>query len=101
MKYNKVTQKQLTDGCHDSFKKVLKKNYQSMKKTIDEFTSLYEDLKVGDEQILRWLPGGIIEVYVKGTKKGAIQNSDFARALSKIWLGENAVCDRNRLVALV
>ena len=59
-----------------------------------------QDVQKGDEQILRWIPGGYVEVLINGKAAGNITNHDFAKALWSIWFGQNSVVDRNSLVSM-
>lgn len=91
------------EGYHESFVKTLSETEQSqLRSQIDTFIGLFNrDVQKGDEHILRWIPGGTIEVSVNGNTVGSIANEAFAKGLWGIWLGKNSVVDRNALVSLI
>ena len=63
--------------------------------------SLIQKLTKGDETVLRWIPGGVVEVWQNGTQKGMVKNSELAKGLWSIWFGENSIVNRNNLVSLI
>ena len=88
----------IQEGYHDSFNKVL--NGSQLQNEVNTFVGFFKQgAKVGDEHILRWAPGGYVEVFVNGNKVGSLTNSDFAKALWSIWFGPNSVVDRDSLVS--
>jgi hypothetical protein len=58
---------------------------------IDLFVGYFGDTKVGQEYVLRWAPGGILETNVAGLDKPPIAHKRFAEAVFGIWLGEKPV----------
>lgn len=100
--YAAPTQK-VKDGYVESFKNVLTdQDYTKVQSEIDQFIGYFnQDIKKGDEHILRWLPGGYIEVLINSKSVGKITNQDFATALWSIWFGKNSVVDRDQLVSLM
>ncbi len=52
----------------------------------------------GDTIELTWFPDGTITTVQAGNKMPSVQNNAFAKVLWSIWLGENSIVDRNRLV---
>lgn len=91
------------EGYDESFKKTLSPfEYAQLQNEITHFLSYFnQEVKKGDEQVLRWLPGGSIEVIIKGNKVGTISNPAFAKALWSIWFGDKSVVDREKLVSLL
>lgn len=91
------------EGYEDSFSKVLQGvEYNKLKKEIDTYIGFFNvDVKVGDEQVIRWIPGGTIEVILNGTSAGTITNAAFAKALFSIWFGPNSIVKREDLIALI
>ena len=60
---------------------------------VDAFASYFGDTKVGQEYVIRWAPGGTLEVTVAGVAKPPIADKDFAAAVFGIWLGEKPIQD--------
>lgn len=91
------------DGYRESFSKGLSAADQSkLKSQIDTFIALFKGgVEKGDEEILRWLPDGNVEVMLKGKLVGTISGKEFARGLWEIWFGEHSVVDRDKLVSLL
>jgi long-chain acyl-CoA synthetase len=59
-----------------------------------QFEAIFQSVKAaraGDVFLLDLLPGGGTRVIVNGQDKGTIPGDDFARALLRIWLGDNPV----------
>lgn len=72
------------------------------KPEIDTWLSFFNrDIQKGDEQVVRWIPGGIIEFYVNGQKIGSINNEAFARGLWSLWFGPKTSFDKDSLVSLM
>jgi hypothetical protein len=67
---------------------------------IDKFlTSFTGGVKENDTFLLRWLPGGSVNLVVHGEEKPAVTNTTFARVLWAFWLGKDSIVDRDDLVA--
>jgi hypothetical protein len=63
------------------------------KARVDQFVSYFDDIKTGEEYVLRWAPGGTLETMAKGAPRPPIADKDFAGAVFGIWLGDNAIQD--------
>ncbi|MEZ4762092.1 MAG: hypothetical protein R3C26_02445 [Calditrichia bacterium] len=50
---------------------------------------------------MRWLPGGVLLTTINGVEKPAITNAVLACALWSVWLGEDAIVDREKLVSRI
>jgi len=98
-----VDAKTIQDGYMDTFKKVLTPaEQQTLQPQIDQFLGFFNDnMNANDTQVIRWAPGGHIEVEVNGVKKGEVVNPEFAKAVWGIWLGAKSVVNRNQLVSLI
>jgi hypothetical protein len=69
---------------------------------IQKYLSAFgSSVKKGDEHVIRWLPGGYVEVLFNGTKAGDVKNANFAKGLWSIWFGPNSIVEKERLVSLV
>ena len=47
--------------------------------------------KTGDEYVLRWAPGGVLQVTAAGVRKPDIRDKAFATAVFGIWLGDKPI----------
>lgn len=92
--------KQMQEGYLDSFKNILsKEQHTQLENPIQEYVGFFkEPLKKGDTLILRWLPGGKIELLLNQKELGHLSNPDFAKALWSMWFGPKSVVDRDRLL---
>jgi Chalcone isomerase-like len=63
------------------------------KARLDTFVSYFSDIKTGEEDVLRWAPGGTLETIAKGTPKPPIADKNFAAAVFGIWLGDDPIQD--------
>jgi hypothetical protein len=85
------------DGFQDN---AGKDEYAAITPLVEQFVGYFGgDVKEGDTFILRWLPGGVVQAQVQGEEKPAISSPLFARVLWSIWLGEDAIVDREDLVS--
>lgn len=94
----------IQSGYEESFKNnVQEPDYSKLQKEIKDYIHFFaNDVKKGDEHIIRWAPGGSIEVIINGTKAGSIANNPaFAKALWSLWFGPHSAVDRSRLVSLL
>lgn len=98
-----VDSRTIKDGYMDTFKKVFSQEQQKeLNGQIEQFLGFFnENAKINDRQVIRWIPGGIIEVDINGVKKGQVKSVDFAKAVWGIWLGAKSVVPRNQLVSKV
>ncbi len=55
------------------------------------FVSYFGELKSRQEAILKWAPGGTLEVNVAGLGKNPIEDKAFASAVFGIWLGDKPI----------
>lgn len=93
----------IQEGYHESFRSALPEDqYAQQKNDIEKYISFFNvDVKVGDEQVIRWLPGGVVEVLFNGKSAGTLTNPEFAKTLWSIWFGPNSVVKRDELVSLM
>jgi len=63
---------------------------------LNQFVSYFEGTKAGQECVLRWVPGGILETKVAGIAKPAIPDRAFSQAVFTIWLGDKPDHDQIR-----
>ncbi len=98
-----ATVAQVADGYQESFKNVFSEEQLArLKGQIGTFVQFFNrDVQKGDEQIIRWLPGGTIEVLINGTRAGQLSDKEFAIGLWSIWFGPKSVVNRDQLVSLL
>jgi len=58
---------------------------------LDVFASHMIAMKAGQEYVIRWAPGGILETSFGGQPNTPIADKDFAAAVFGIWLGETPI----------
>lgn len=89
------------DQYVESFKtNVSPEDLNRLQPEINTWLSFFNrDIQKGDEQVIRWIPGGIIEFSVNGQKVGSINNEAFARGLWSLWFGPNTSFDKAALVS--
>lgn len=93
----------IQDGYRESFKNVLSDAQNAQfQNDLNTFVKFFnQDAQKGDEHILRWLPGGYVEVVINGKKIGSLNSVEFAKALWGLWFGDKSVVDRNQLVSFL
>ena len=57
----------------------------------DVFSSHFGAPREGDSYVIRWAPGGVLEVSAAGQAKPPIEDKAFATAVFAIWLGEKPI----------
>ena len=58
---------------------------------LDVFSSHFGAPREGDSYVVRWAPGGVLEVTAAGQTKAPIKDKAFATAVFAIWLGEKPI----------
>ena len=58
---------------------------------LDLFVGYFGDTKQGQECLLTWKPGGILETKVTGLNRPPINDKAFASAVFGIWLGDKPI----------
>lgn len=68
---------------------------------LNQFVSYFAIARAGQECVLRWAPGGILETRVAEVAKPAIADRAFSQAVFAIWLGDRPLDGRmkKRLVS--
>jgi hypothetical protein len=98
-----VTSSQQRDGFQESLHKVFtKEQYVQLEKEISTFLNFFsQNAQKGDEYVIRWIPGGHIEVDLNGKKAGIITHKAFAEGVWNIWFGNTGVVNKNDLISLL
>lgn len=86
----KFTRDVTTSQIQGAFREALP---SASKARVDAFASYFGDTKVGQEYVIKWAPGGVLETTVVGVAKPPIADKDFAAAVFGIWLGEKPIQD--------
>lgn len=76
-----ATADQVRDGFYEALPTIDRKR-------LDLFSSHFGAPHKGDAYVIRWAPGGSLEVTAVGQQKPAIADKAFATAVFQIWLGE-------------
>jgi len=63
------------------------------KGSLDTFVSYFPEVKTGQECILRWGSGGVLEVTMAGAAKPPIADKAFAAAVFGLYVGEHPLQD--------
>lgn len=94
--------KRIREGYLESFQNALSpQEFQQLQGNINEYLSfINQDIQKGDEHVLRWLPGGFIEVIINDQPAGSITSQNFAHALWSLWFGEKSFVNRKSLLSL-
>lgn len=96
-----VPVEKVRESYRDSFKAAVgDAEFQTYQKELNELISFYKDnIQKGDEHIFRAIPGGQLDVFIKGQKVGTITNPGFVKGLWSVWLGPKSVVNRDNLVS--
>jgi hypothetical protein len=60
---------------------------------LDTFVSYFPEVKTGQECVLRWGSGGVLEVTMAGAAKPPIADKTFAAAVFSLYVGEHPLQD--------
>lgn len=97
-----VPKDKVVEGYQESFKTAIDDPaYTQLQPQIETYLGFFNhDVQKGDVHILKWIPGGVIEVEINGAKVGAITSAEFAKGLWNIWFGQKSVVNRDALMSL-
>ena len=75
-------------------------SFNQIQNQINEFVLTFNtNVTKGDVHILRWTPGGNVEVIINDRVLTRIRNLEFAKALWGIWFGDKSVVDKSKLIS--
>lgn len=96
---HEASPEKVQEGYQESFKNALSQaDYSKLQNEINQYIQFFnQPVQKGEEQIIRWFPGGYVEVLINGKTVGSITNKEFAKALWSIWFGNKSVVDRSNL----
>lgn len=90
--YKEVGKDKLIAGWNEGFVgNSQPEEVSKLQERIDQFNSMFVDVKKGDEIVLDFIPSRGTVVIIAKQEKGVIPGADFNGALLKIWLGEKPV----------
>ena len=90
-----VSRKRMEDALWDGFKKATNGNIDPIKNEINQFFSVFDDIKKFDKLDLIYLPGKGIIVHKNGNPiEITIEGLNFKKILFSIWLGDDPVCKK-------
>ena len=73
-----------------------------LRAAIRSFVAIFhQSIVEGEEHVIRWIPGGINEVFINGKAAGKITNSELAKGLWSIWFGPESIVNREDLISLM
>lgn len=76
--------------------------YSKLQTVIKTYIAFFNhDVTKGEENVIRWIPGGNIEVLINGEKVGTVSNLEFAKGLWDVWFGNKSVVNRDNLISLM
>ena len=76
-----ATAGQVRDGFYEALPTIDRKR-------LDLFSAHFGAPRKGDAYVIRWAPGGVLEVMAAGQQKPPIADKTFSTAVFQIWLGE-------------
>jgi len=85
-----IVMKFTRDVTSDQIRGAFRETLQGTSK-LDLFVGYFGDTKEGQEYVLTWKPGGILETKVAGLNKPEINDKAFAAAVFGIWLGDKPI----------
>jgi hypothetical protein len=83
----KVSESDITSAWTEGFEKNAGGDLPVFKERIRILNSWMTGMADGEKMMFTYVPGGGLEVSVKGEVKGVIEGSDFASVFLSIWLG--------------
>ena len=91
------------EGYEESFRNAIPEPaYSRLQTVIKTYIAFFgHDVTKGEETVIRWVPGGTVEVLVNGEKVGTVANAEFAKGLWNVWFGNKSVVNRDSLISLM
>jgi hypothetical protein len=88
----KVTLKFTRDLGQDRIQEAMREALAGADKArVDTFVSYFPEVKTGQECVLRWAPGGVLQTTMAGQPRPPIADKSFAAAVFAIWLGDKPI----------
>lgn len=90
--YSEVSKSKMDGAWQSGFEdNSTKKEMPALQSRLDNFKSMFHDMREGDVVLLDFLPESGTSVSINKKVSGNIEGGDFARVLLAIWLGEEPV----------
>jgi hypothetical protein len=86
-----ITNEKMKSAIMNGFKQATNDKIGPIQVQIDEFMTLFDSIKKGDQFTLLSKPNKGITAYKNGVKQTSIKGDKFRNALFKIWLGDNPI----------
>ena len=88
--YSEVSKEKLVGGWNDGFENNhTKDELKKLKAQINQFNSLFINVKKGDIININFIPTTGTSVVINGKTVGLVEGDNFFTALLKIWLGDD------------
>ena len=88
--YDELTREQIVEAWNDGFEANLEADQRhALGEAISRFNGLFTGVAEGDEIYIDYLPGEGTRVMVNGTTRGIVEGEGLARAVLRIFLGED------------
>jgi hypothetical protein len=82
------------DVSQDRIRSAMREGLQGADPKFTElFVSYFPEIREGQECVLRWGAGGVLETSIAGLNKGPINDKNFAAAVFGVWLRAKPVQD--------
>ena len=92
--YDEVSKEKLVNGWNDGFENNNSdEELEKFKQQINQFNSLFDNVKKGDVINLNFIPTTGTRVVINDQSKGLVEGDDFFVTLLKIWLGDEPADD--------
>jgi hypothetical protein len=85
-----IVMKFTRDVTADQIRGAFRETLQGTSK-LETFVGYFGETKEGQEYVISWKPGGILDTKVAGASKPEINDKAFAAAVFGIWLGEKPI----------
>ena len=86
--YDEVSKDKLTHGWTKGFEKNSKANFEQLQARLNQFNSLFHDMKKGDTVTYDFNADATTTVIINDKQVGSIAGEDFQQALLSVWLGK-------------
>lgn len=98
----KVSRDRIVNGYHDTLKEVLGNKSNGVQQSLDKFLAFYKtEATEGDTHVIRWLPGGKLELLINDSSQGELQDPELAKAFWMMWFGKKSVVTPAQLVSRI
>jgi hypothetical protein len=90
--YGEVAKDKLVEAWNEGFHaNIDQQQLATLQAKINQFNSMFDNVKKGDEVFLDYIPGRGTQVTIRNQVKGVVTGKDFNDALLAIWLGKEPI----------